>query len=563
MADPHEIVAIIPAKSVSKRLPGKNTMLFRGLPLFVWSVLYAKAEGVQPVVLTDDEVTAHIAKGFGALVYPQKPEQFDNYDAIPPVLEELQVQKFALLQAVSPLRQRGLLDKMLRMVPLACPSCYTSKRVKLQGKQGGKWLNSLQDKDDTTGLDAYDGNIIVCTSEYFLDHNNYFLGDESVPVPNVMPYTIDIDTREDFLAAELLAVSKPELLVHPVAKIAVVQNQRILKRDYSDFIDSCDLVVRMGTMDNLDTGRTGNRCDIHFSIGWNRSFISIDHSDDKHVDEANGAAISFQHQRDDWKRLNYKYSFGYIDTYRGWAKHPTVANNFTTAALAIWHMHYTFPEAVIYNLGTHDPRVHDDWEKVKLHGSYKHLGGDEKVILDDLTKQGVIIDILEEDNTEEEGEYSTLPKDDKPLPELVLLRGFSWQAPYYIYMDKGRIVTKAVYRMRYATIEDYEPQDHLIVLENGNPEVRLAFFYNKEENTYDIEHRNTNLNVITVRHRNWTGPLFIYTQQMSGYRVIHNVGVDNFTVVNYTPLKEITVKWDIHGTQETFAYTPGGVWKQI
>lgn len=564
MPDTHEIVAIIPAKSVSKRLPGKNLVLFRGLPLFVWSVLYARAEGVQPVVLTDSELTAHIAKGFGALVYPQKPEQFDNYDAIPPVLEELQVQKIALLQATSPLRKRGVLDKMLNMVPSTCPSCFTSKRVKLQGKQGGKWLHAIQDVGESTGFDASDGNIIVCTSDYFREHNNYFLGDESVPVPNVMPYTLDIDTWDDFYAVELLAVAKPELLVHPIDKIAVVQNQRILKRDYSAFIDSCDLVVRMGTMDNLDSGRTGKRCDIHFSICWNHSYIPLDHPDDRHVDEANAAAISFQHKRDDWKRLQYKYSFGYTECYRGWGKHDTVARNFTTSALSIWHMHYTFPEATIYNLGTHDPHVHDDWEKVKMHGLYKHLAGDEKEILDAWAKQGIVVDILEEGKTEEEGEYSTLPKDDKPLPELILLRSFSWQAPYYIYTDKERIVTKAEagYRMRYATIEEYEPHDHLIVLEYGNPEVRLSFFYNKELDSYDIEHRDTNLNIIVVKHRAWTGQLFIYPHQMVGYRGT-NMGCDNFTVISYTPLEKLTVKWDLHGTTESFAYNPETGWRQV
>ncbi|HEU4497106.1 MAG TPA: acylneuraminate cytidylyltransferase family protein, partial [Flavobacterium sp.] len=36
-------IAIIPARGGSKRLPGKNSMLFSGIPLIAHSILYARA----------------------------------------------------------------------------------------------------------------------------------------------------------------------------------------------------------------------------------------------------------------------------------------------------------------------------------------------------------------------------------------------------------------------------------------------------------------------------------------------------------------------------------------
>jgi CMP-N,N'-diacetyllegionaminic acid synthase len=51
-----KVLAIIPARKGSKRLPGKNTMMFRGKPLVQWSIEQAKeAKYVSQVVVTSDD----------------------------------------------------------------------------------------------------------------------------------------------------------------------------------------------------------------------------------------------------------------------------------------------------------------------------------------------------------------------------------------------------------------------------------------------------------------------------------------------------------------------------
>lgn len=484
MAEQYETVAIIPAKSVSKRLPEKNIKLFRGLPLFVWSVLYAHEEGVQPVVVTDSELVSHIAHGFGAVVYPQVEEQFDNYDHTAPIIKELGVKRLAFLQATSPLRKKGALQEALSLIPDICPSCYTVNRVKMHGHHDGKFVDNRIATGSGSYFNLCDGNIFCCTADYFLEHGNYMIGEESFIIPNEMPYTIDIDTLEDFEAAENLAVMQPELLVHPIKSIAVVQNKRILKRDYSEFIDSCDLVVRNGTMDNLNTGRAGKRVDIHFAVGWNHSYIPWMHPDERHLKEANDAAILFQFRRDDHERKIYRYSFGYIDNYKGPYNIRKQLDSYTSKALAIYHMHYTFPDATIYNLGTRKLVEHRDISK-RTHGVpwSIHSYTKEEAMLDKLVEDGSMVDILEEDCTEERGNYSVTPTDGKSLPKFIILRGATWEAPYYLYEEEGRISTKENLTMLWAKIEKWEPYDELIV-RSGYDNRRIVYKYNAENDVY-------------------------------------------------------------------------------
>lgn len=62
------IIAIIPARSGSKNVPGKNIKLLGGIPLFVYSILAAKMmpEVERVIVSTDSKKYAKIANKFGA-----------------------------------------------------------------------------------------------------------------------------------------------------------------------------------------------------------------------------------------------------------------------------------------------------------------------------------------------------------------------------------------------------------------------------------------------------------------------------------------------------------------
>lgn len=69
MVDPR-LLAIIPARGGSKRLPGKNARLLGGRPLISWSIDIALHAGVfcDVMLTTDDEELANIGLADGALV---------------------------------------------------------------------------------------------------------------------------------------------------------------------------------------------------------------------------------------------------------------------------------------------------------------------------------------------------------------------------------------------------------------------------------------------------------------------------------------------------------------
>lgn len=70
MADPTRVplLAIIPARGGSKRLPRKNVRLLGGRPLIAWTIAAARDSGAFPHVLvsTDDEEVAVAARAAGA-----------------------------------------------------------------------------------------------------------------------------------------------------------------------------------------------------------------------------------------------------------------------------------------------------------------------------------------------------------------------------------------------------------------------------------------------------------------------------------------------------------------
>ena len=70
MVDALRLLAVIPARGGSKRLPGKNILPLGGAPLIQWTIDAARDSGlfVDVLVSTDDPVIADIARDGGAMV---------------------------------------------------------------------------------------------------------------------------------------------------------------------------------------------------------------------------------------------------------------------------------------------------------------------------------------------------------------------------------------------------------------------------------------------------------------------------------------------------------------
>lgn len=83
------IVAIIPARGGSKRIPRKNVKDFCSKPMIAWSIEAAKASGCfdQIIVSTDDPEIADTARAWGATVPFIRPAELsDDYTGTLPVI---------------------------------------------------------------------------------------------------------------------------------------------------------------------------------------------------------------------------------------------------------------------------------------------------------------------------------------------------------------------------------------------------------------------------------------------------------------------------------------------
>lgn len=74
------VIAVIPARGGSKRIPRKNIKLFHGKPLIAYSIEVAKKSKLfdHIIVSTDDEEIAGIAKEYGAEVPFIRPTELSN-----------------------------------------------------------------------------------------------------------------------------------------------------------------------------------------------------------------------------------------------------------------------------------------------------------------------------------------------------------------------------------------------------------------------------------------------------------------------------------------------------
>jgi CMP-N-acetylneuraminic acid synthetase len=122
------ILGLIPARSGSKGLPGKNIRDLLGKPLVAWTVEAAlKSRYLDRVVVsTDDSKIADIARRFGASVPFLRPSQLasdtaTSYDVIDHAVAFLrstgeEFDYVALLEPTSPLREDNDIDRMIEQI---------------------------------------------------------------------------------------------------------------------------------------------------------------------------------------------------------------------------------------------------------------------------------------------------------------------------------------------------------------------------------------------------------------------------------------------------------------
>lgn len=228
------VLALVTARSGSKRLPGKNTKNLGGKPLINWSIEVAR--GITDIcdilVSTDDSVIADIARLAGGLVPWLRPADLstDTSTSIDVALHALNwyekshgvVDGLMLLQPTSPFRTKATIRKAIeiflandcRSVVSVSPAashpawCYRIERNALSPLNGNEKGSANQRSQDLPPVYTLNGAMYLATPVFLRDSHTFF-DDDAYPLIIDNPIeALDIDTAHDFMIAECIATEK-------------------------------------------------------------------------------------------------------------------------------------------------------------------------------------------------------------------------------------------------------------------------------------------------------------------------------------------------------------------
>jgi len=222
----NKIIAIIPARGGSKRIPRKNIKLLCGKPLIYYTIREAlKSKRIsKTIVSTENEEVAKTSNEYGAEVIKRPiqlaKDETPTIDVIFHVLQVVKAENFepglvVLLQPTSPLRNAQDIDNAIELflkndcesVVSVCEaehSPYWSFEIEnryLKPIFGGKYLNMR--RQDLPKVYTPNGAIYVSTPEILRKYKSFYC---SKTISYIMPpeRSVDIDNEIDFMLAELL-----------------------------------------------------------------------------------------------------------------------------------------------------------------------------------------------------------------------------------------------------------------------------------------------------------------------------------------------------------------------
>lgn len=225
------ILGLIPARSGSKRLPGKNTRPLLGKPLIAWTIEAALASRYldKVIVSTDSEEIAEVSRKYGAEVPFMRPKELatDEAKSEDVVLHSLKYLEdtvnyspdiIVLLQPTSPLRTTEDIDKALELFfkgkHNSLISVYEAPKHYLwlfEAKEGSlKPVDCLKLKLSDDPLHKFyvpNGAIYIADTETFKKKKTFYIEKLSY---YIMPYerSIDIDIELDLIIAQIILEKK-------------------------------------------------------------------------------------------------------------------------------------------------------------------------------------------------------------------------------------------------------------------------------------------------------------------------------------------------------------------
>lgn len=225
--DGRSVLAVVTARGGSKGLPGKNLRPMAGRPLIGWTIAAARASArVDRLILSsDDPDIMAVADELGCEVPFRRPPELagDAAGSMEVVLDALDRTPghdlVVLLQPTSPLRTAADIDGALeRMIACAAPACVSVTEAPIHpwlvyGEGADGRLKpfaappagaSLRRQDLPTAW-TLNGAVYVADVEWLRRERTFVKAGSTAFWPMPPERSIDIDTLEDFEAAERLA----------------------------------------------------------------------------------------------------------------------------------------------------------------------------------------------------------------------------------------------------------------------------------------------------------------------------------------------------------------------
>ncbi len=222
-----KVLAIIPARGGSKRLPNKNILEINGKPLIAWTIEAAKESSYidRFIVSTDSTKIAEISKKYGAVVPFIRPKDLasDTASSIDVIMHAVNYLKnngedfdyIVLLQPTSPLRTTVDIDSAFEMLNNKTKSIVSV----CETEHSPLWSNILPDdlsmKDfirqelknvrsqDLPKYYRLNGAVYIADINYLVENNGFF-GDRTKAFIMPQERSVDIDNKEDLLYASVL-----------------------------------------------------------------------------------------------------------------------------------------------------------------------------------------------------------------------------------------------------------------------------------------------------------------------------------------------------------------------
>lgn len=221
------ILAIIPARAGSKRLPGKNIKKLCGVPLIGYTIQAAvNSQRINKIVVsTNDDAVAAQVEAYPQVRIIRRPDELatDEAKTITAMMHALKfleendaykAELVVLLQLTCPLREKGFIDKAVEMLLNSDADSLLSvseERFKLGDIKDGYFFPAYEEglrKQDILPRYRENGALYISTAENI--KSGRLFGKKILPYITGKFNAVNIDTQFDFDIAESMLAKYKE-----------------------------------------------------------------------------------------------------------------------------------------------------------------------------------------------------------------------------------------------------------------------------------------------------------------------------------------------------------------